>query len=75
MTPIDSMLETVAWQATNAQPSGGLYATHSGVLEIESIGLRMRCYRLNDGQTVFDADDFQRFFADIFEPPQPEEPT
>jgi hypothetical protein len=37
------------------------YATHEGVLSI--CGIRLRCYRLNTGMAVFDADDVKRFFG------------
>jgi hypothetical protein len=56
------MLDAVEWQATAAQPNpdGLPYATHSGVLRIGEISLR--CYRLNDGRAVFDADDIAAWF-------------
>jgi hypothetical protein len=61
MTPIESMLAGIDWQETPTQPVGDLpYATHSGVLEIA--GKRLRCYRLNTGQAIFDADDVNAFF-------------
>lgn len=61
--PIEMMLDGVTWTATR-DPSEpvpqGLYATHEGVLEIE--GMSLKVYKLNDGQRVFDADDFVEFF-------------
>jgi hypothetical protein len=65
-TPIEMMLEGVTWvENTNAPTNeGGLpYATHEGVFEI--LGHTMRCYRLSNGQTVFNADDFEAFFSDL----------
>lgn len=65
-TPIDIMMEGVDWQKTdNDATVAGLYATHSGVLEIG--GFKLRCYRLNDGMAVFDADDVEKFFNGILE--------
>jgi hypothetical protein len=66
-TPIEQMLDRVQWtpREDNAEHDGSLpYATHSGVLTIA--GYDLQCYRLSDGQTVFDADDFRRFFSDFF---------
>ncbi len=71
MKPIDAMLETVEWTPTKraenpAGPMDGIpYATHSGVLEIA--GAKLRCYRLNNGHTVFDADDMREFFGDFLD--------
>ena len=64
-TPIEQMLDTVVWTAGEAAPHAPdeLYATHEGVLGIG--GVKLRCYRLNNGQTVFDADDFRAFFGDL----------
>ncbi len=57
------LLAGATWTPTGAQPpaDGSLYATHSGVLEIG--GVALKCYRLNDGSAVFDADDLARFFG------------
>ena len=63
-TPIEMMLDGVHWQEapTPEQPSDGmLWATHAGVLELA--GSKLRCYRLSNGQTIFDADDFHDFFG------------
>lgn len=72
MKPIEMMLEGVTWvPAKEDRPSGpdnseGIpYATHEGVLDL--MGHKMRCYRLSNGQTVFDADDFKAFFDDAFD--------
>jgi hypothetical protein len=59
------MLEGVAWEVVAAPDTGSnmLYATHSGVFELA--GMKLRCYRLNDGRAIFNADDFNRFFGDF----------
>jgi hypothetical protein len=64
MPDIPTMLANVKWQATDVVPQTDdlPYATHSGVFEI--MGHKLRCYRLNTGQAIFDADDFQEFIAD-----------
>lgn len=62
-TPIDKMLDAVEWTAAQSlPPAEGLYATHSGVLDL--FGHKLKCHRLNNGQTVFDADDFEAFWND-----------
>jgi hypothetical protein len=70
-TGIEAMLDTVDWQLVPRRqvPAGSeLYATHAGVLEI--VDMRLRCYRLNDGMTVFDADDFTAWFASMQAQPE-----
>jgi hypothetical protein len=63
-SPVEQMLDTVEWVATNNEQSQGNdglpHATHEGVLSIG--GMRLRCYRLSDGMAVFDADDVKKFF-------------
>ena len=67
--PIEKLLEMVEWREVD-QPADAafvgdpdaLYATHEGVLEITP-ALVLRCYTLNDGSRVFDADDIAAFFA------------
>lgn len=57
---IPQILAGVEWHESGAQPSSELpYTTHHGVLEL--MGHTMRCYRLNTGEAVFDADDFEAF--------------
>jgi hypothetical protein len=67
-TPIELMLDDVEWKASERSApvdsdSGLPYATHEGVLEL--CGKSVRCYRLNTGQAVFNADDldFLEFFG------------
>lgn len=70
-TPIEMMLDGVTWVQTTGssadnKPTGDkdeLYATHEGVFEI--LGQKMRCYRLSNGQAVFNADDFEAFFSTL----------
>jgi hypothetical protein len=64
-TPIEMILDGVEWVAAEGDaPTNGAndlpYATHSGVLQIGEHSLK--CFRLSDGQSVFDAEDFERFF-------------
>lgn len=63
MTPIEKMMAAVEWEATDAAPSSvGLpVATHSGVLHIGDLSLR--CFRLDDGRAIFDANDLSEFFG------------
>lgn len=54
-------LKGVDWVATGNEPAdGGLVATHEGVWRIG--GVEIKCYRLNNGEAVVDADDFLKFF-------------
>lgn len=64
---IETALDTVDWLPVErpAAAAGELYATHAGVLEI--VGIRLRCYRLNDGVAVFDADDVKAWFDGLQE--------
>lgn len=75
-TPIEMMLDGVTWvqttgSSTDNKPSddGELYAAHEGMLEIA--GHKMRCYRLSNGIAVFNADDFEQFFASLSGDQQP----
>jgi hypothetical protein len=64
MPDIPTLLATVEWQATTHAPEAGCdlpYATHRGVFEI--MGFKMRCYRLNTGEAIFDAEDVEAFFS------------
>ena len=64
MKPIEKMMNSVAWVKQENQPSesGDLpYVTHEGCLSIGTI--KLKCYRLSDGQAIFDADDISRFFG------------
>jgi len=62
MTPIEQMMSRVDWKKFDLQQTDGdmPYATHSGILEIA--GMDLRVYRLNDGRAIIDADDMIKFF-------------
>lgn len=63
--PIDALLDQAEWvEVVRDGPpteSDLPYATHSGVLRIGTCELK--CYRLNTGEAIFDADDLIRFFG------------
>ena len=65
MRPIETLMNSIDWRPTGEAEGGdGLpFATHFGVLEIE--GIKLRCYRLNDGRSIIDADDMEAFFGDV----------
>lgn len=65
MTPIEKMMEMVEWRETGAvgDQSGLPWATHEGVFQIGEASLR--CYRLNTGQAILNAEDMQAFFGDL----------
>lgn len=68
MSQIDAILRDVAWEETGriVDPASKLpYATHSGVFMFGDEPIK--CYRLNTGEAVFDADDFKRVFGFLFE--------
>jgi hypothetical protein len=56
--PIEALLDKVKYEPTNCEPTGGLYATHTGVLKIGDIELRVHV--LNDGQRVIEQNDLMR---------------
>lgn len=67
--PIPAFLNGVVWETLPPQEpieDGLPYATHSGVLEM--MGHKLKCFRLSNGQAVFDADDFTAFFEDVLSP-------
>jgi hypothetical protein len=73
MTPVEKLLESVAWKPldNNEAETDLPCATHSGVLEIN--GLKLRCYTLNDGRRIFDAEDIHALLdgrEPVFESPQ-----
>jgi hypothetical protein len=67
-TPIEKLLLAVEWLPVDKPPPPSFsplpFATHQGVLRIGDA--RLRCYRLNTGKTVFDADDVREFFGGEF---------
>jgi hypothetical protein len=61
--PVEAMMATVKWELLpqgESLSSDQLYATHEGWLDIG--GFRLKCYQLNNGERVFDADCVERFF-------------
>ena len=63
--PIEQMMDSLDWTSVESQPqaqAAGLpYVTHAGVLVVGE--MRLRCYRLNTGEAVIDADDMHKFFG------------
>lgn len=62
----EEILKGVEWKevAGNSDAADGIpYATHEGVVEF--FGKKIRCYRLNDGRAVVNADDLNAAMADI----------
>lgn len=64
-TPIDIALESVDWKESGLAPTedGTPYATHEGVFKV--MGLSLRCYRLNDGRAIFNAEDMENWFGEL----------
>ena len=64
-TPAERLLDTVEWHnCEGATPDIDFcvpYATHYGWLLIA--GYSLKCYRLNNGQRVFEAESVHRFFG------------
>lgn len=63
--PFDSFLNAVEWEEIETPPNdyecGLPRATHRGVLKIGEFELR--CYQLDNGQRIFDAEDVAEFFG------------
>jgi hypothetical protein len=62
--PIETMLNSITWvPVENATPTadGIPYATHSGVLKVA--GMTLRVYQLDDGTRVIEQSDLRAFFA------------
>lgn len=63
MSGIETLINQALKPIDNPKPSGDLpYATHSGVLHI--FGVDLKVFRLSTGQAIIDADDLERFFGD-----------
>lgn len=62
---LKTLIEQIPFVETNDhvnEDGDGLpFATHTGVMEI--MGKKLRCYRLNTGQIVFNAEDVRDFFG------------
>lgn len=73
------IMQNVVWEVCDPpkETKNGIpYVTHEGVLEM--MGKRMRCFRLSNGEAVFEAEDFKEFVRDVLGididalPPQPQ---
>lgn len=59
-TPIENIMDHVEWE--KIEPDGHQednslpYATHKGILDFGE-GLKIRCYILNNGKRILDAED------------------
>jgi len=65
---IPAFLHGVEWKYENPpeQTEGDLpHVTHSGVLHL--MGHDLRCFRLSNGKTVFEAGDFKNFVSKMFQ--------
>ena len=72
MVDIPMILNGVTWEAVpeseqNAQRLADgprlPHVTHSGVFEL--MGEKIRCFRLSNGQAVFEKEDFERFCESV----------
>lgn len=65
-SPINALLDSVEWTLVDVREhdriDGLPYTTHEGVLEI--VGHKLRCYRLNTGEAIFNAEDVHAFFGE-----------
>ena len=64
MSPADKLMDSAEWVAipgAQREPGGLPVPTHEGVLRIGSAELR--CYQLDDGRRIIDADDVAEFFG------------
>jgi len=61
-TPIEK-LNSIEWKKVEelCNDSNLPYATHHGVMRL--LDMELKCYRLNDGRTIIDADDMRKFFG------------
>lgn len=67
-TPIEKLMDELKWTKIKLDKSAGFkrglpVATHEAVLKIGDATIK--CYLLDDGQRVLDADDVIRFFGAI----------
>ncbi len=61
-TPIEEILDRIQYEDIEKGESvtdGTLYAVKKGILDIE--GYKLTVYVLNNGQRIFDANDFENF--------------
>ncbi|MEG1402371.1 hypothetical protein [Bacteroides sp.] len=60
--PIEALLDSIQYEDIEKGESvtdGTLYAVKKGILDIE--GYKLTVYVLNNGQRIFDANDFENF--------------
>lgn len=60
---LELLLDMVAWEDCARPVNNGdnlPYPTHKGILHVGGSGLR--CYQLNTGERIIDADDMEAFF-------------
>ncbi len=59
-----NILDSIDWETVTPDQSsdGGPTVTHEGILELGNY--KLRCYRLDDGRSIINADDFREFFGD-----------
>ena len=62
---MSSILDGLDWKPVARAPiTDGLpVVTHEGILEIGAN--KLRCYRLDDGRAIINADDLKEFFGGI----------
>lgn len=60
---MSGILDGLHWEpvAQAPSPDGLPTVTHEGILEIGTH--KLRCYRLDDGRAIINADDFREFFG------------
>lgn len=68
MSAVNELLKMATWKELEQYPAEAVaeglpYATHEGEMEI--MGHKLRCYRLNTGQAVVNADDAHAFFGGL----------
>lgn len=74
--PIEQLMDQVRWaecspdSSTPGKAQSDIpFATHEGVLEIGE--MKLRCYRLSNGQAVLHEDDMHKYFGEFLPPRSP----
>ncbi|WP_042369820.1 hypothetical protein [Bacteroides neonati] len=65
--PIEALLDSIQYEYIEkgdniSNDDGTLYAVKKGILDIE--GYKLTVYVLNNGQRIFDANDFENFLTE-----------
>jgi hypothetical protein len=66
---IHDLLDTVEWVEVEGDPPEDddlPYATHEGTLTLQAEGASLKCYQLNNGQCVFEAESLMRFLGVLY---------